>query len=214
MKLVICCHNFLFSEGLKKLLAEEPSISEVTLTHSHDLKQIAHVKADLIITDLDIFFDHADELFNRGNSKILVIYNTSHLPLLNGQLSGLISKGLVGILTPETNSSLLKRAVSVVSSGELWINHKFFKEVLVGGQHRSGLTKQEEQIVHYICCGFRNKEIARKLDITEQTVKSHCNRVYKKLGVTDRLQLALLLMSEKSHLKPEGRAAHRVLAGR
>jgi DNA-binding NarL/FixJ family response regulator len=53
------------------------------------------------------------------------------------------------------------------------------------------LTKKEKEIVSLICNGCRNKEIAQRLDISEQTVKSHCNRIYKKVGVSDRLQLAL-----------------------
>jgi DNA-binding NarL/FixJ family response regulator len=53
------------------------------------------------------------------------------------------------------------------------------------------LTGKEEEITSLICKGFRNKEIAQKLNISEQTVKSHCNRIYKKVGVSDRVQLAL-----------------------
>jgi DNA-binding NarL/FixJ family response regulator len=53
------------------------------------------------------------------------------------------------------------------------------------------LSKKEKEIVSLICHGCRNKEIAQRLDISEQTVKSHCNRIYKKVGVSDRLQLAL-----------------------
>jgi len=55
---------------------------------------------------------------------------------------------------------------------------------------RVKLTEAEKQIVFLICEGFRNKEIGKKLEISEKTVKSHCNRIYKKVGVTDRLQLA------------------------
>jgi DNA-binding NarL/FixJ family response regulator len=205
MKLIICCHNLLFSEGLKKLLEDEPFIGKIALAESRDLKGAAH-HADLVIADLDILFDHAEELFNHGHSKILVINNTSHLPVLNGHLSEFISRGVVGFLPPETDDGLLKRAIRAVSSGELWINHKSLKDLLVSGQQKSGLTKQEGQIVYYICRGYRNKEIAQRLDITEQTVKSHCNRIYKKCGVSDRLQLALLFISDRSLLKFEGRS--------
>jgi DNA-binding NarL/FixJ family response regulator len=53
------------------------------------------------------------------------------------------------------------------------------------------LAHREKEIISHICQGYKNKEIAQKLHISEQTVKSHCNRIYKKLGVADRLQLAL-----------------------
>jgi DNA-binding NarL/FixJ family response regulator len=53
------------------------------------------------------------------------------------------------------------------------------------------LTNAEREIVALLCHGFRNKEIAQQQNISEQTVKSHCNKAYKKFGVSDRLQLAL-----------------------
>jgi DNA-binding NarL/FixJ family response regulator len=116
-------------------------------------------------------------------------------------LSEFISRGLVGILPPETDGALLKRAIRAVYQGELWINHKSIKDMLLTGQQKIGLTKQEGQVVYHICRGLRNKEIAETLNITEQTVKSHCNRIYKKFGVSDRLQLALLLMHDKSAIR-------------
>ncbi len=200
MKITICCYSFLLSEGLKALLEGDSSMKVVSLDKDRDVSKIAALHSDIIIADLDMFFDHSAELLNKEQSKVLVIYNTGRMPSLNGQLSELIAKGLVGILPPETGAVMLRRAIKAVSQGDLWINHKSIKDMLVGGQKRTELTKQEGQIAHYICRGYRNKEIAQKLDITEQTVKSHCNRVYKKFQVTDRLQLALLLMNDKSQI--------------
>jgi len=203
MKLTICCYSYLLAEGLEKLLEGESSVEVVTIEKGHTVEKIAAHRPDLIIADLDTFFDHSEQFLNKGTSKVLVIYNTARLPSVDGQLSEFISQGLVGILPPETDGVLLKRAICAVSQGELWINHKSLKDMLLSGQQKVGLTKQEGQIVYYICRGCRNKEIAQKLNITEQTVKSHCNRVYKKFGVTDRLQLALLLMHDKSMSKSE-----------
>lgn len=53
------------------------------------------------------------------------------------------------------------------------------------------LTKRELEIIKMICKGYRNKEIAKSLSLTEQSVKKHLNRLYKITGITDRLQLAL-----------------------
>ena len=53
------------------------------------------------------------------------------------------------------------------------------------------LTKREIEIVKVICKGYRNKEIMKSLSMTEQSVKKHLTSLYKKAGVTDRLQLAL-----------------------
>ena len=53
------------------------------------------------------------------------------------------------------------------------------------------ITKKEKEILNYVCAGFTNKEVANKLYISEQTVKSHCNHLFKKFGVTNRTKLAL-----------------------
>jgi DNA-binding NarL/FixJ family response regulator len=209
VKLTICCYSHLLSEGLKTLLEGESSLKVSALEKDRNLREVAGLQPDLIIADLDTFFDHSEELLNKGHPKVLVIYNTARLPSVNGQLSEFISKGLVGILPPETDAILLKRAIKAVSQGELWINHRSMREMLLGGQQKVGLTRQEGQIVFHICRGYRNKEIAQRLNITEQTVKSHCNRIYKKFNVSDRLQLALLLMHDKSITKAE----HKLEAG-
>jgi DNA-binding NarL/FixJ family response regulator len=53
------------------------------------------------------------------------------------------------------------------------------------------LSDREKEIVQLIAQGFRNKEIAEKLFISEQTVKNHLHNIFDKLGVSDRLELAL-----------------------
>jgi DNA-binding NarL/FixJ family response regulator len=101
---------------------------------------------------------------------------------------------LLDELSSKQDSETLRKAVKVVYSGELWLDRKLIRDVLYNMSHvekKVDLTRKEKEIVSLICNGYRNKEIAQKLDITEQTVKSHCNRIFKKVGVSDRLQLAL-----------------------
>jgi len=61
---------------------------------------------------------------------------------------------------------------------------------------RNGLTSRERQIAELIGCGARNKQIASRLDITEATVKAHLTSIYRKLAVSDRLSLGLLLAEQ------------------
>ncbi len=214
MKLTVCCYSFLLSEVIKRVLEEESSMEVVTIQKDWDADKIAAFHPDLIIADLDTFFDHSEDLSNNGQSEVLIINNTARLPSCDGQLSEYISKGLVGILPTETDAVLLKRAVKAVSQGEIWINNKSIKkDMLMSGQQRVSLSKREGQIVYYICRGCRNKEIARNLDITEQTVKSHCNSIYKKFNVSNRLQLALIFMHDKSLEKTEEPLLQGILQG-
>ena len=101
----------------------------------------------------------------------------------------------MGILPPASTTDLLKKAIKAVAAGELWLDRKTMSKIITNDKalekNEINLTKTEKEIVSLLCEGYRNKEIAVKLNITEQTVKSHCNRAFKKAGVTDRLQLAV-----------------------
>jgi DNA-binding NarL/FixJ family response regulator len=126
--------------------------------------------------------------------KIILIGDRTLRFIADKQLKELVLRGVVGILPPSADSELLRKALKAVSSGELWLDRHTLMKILTSMRHQEkgiSLARREKEIVFHICQGYRNKEIAQKLSISEQTVKSHCNRIYKKLGVSDRLQLAL-----------------------
>jgi DNA-binding NarL/FixJ family response regulator len=87
--------------------------------------------------------------------------------------------------------------VKSVFAGEFWLERKVVGQILshaaAGRKEKEMLTGAERGVASLICLGYKNKEIAQKLNITEQTVKSHCNHIYKKVEVSDRLRLAIKL---------------------
>lgn len=103
--------------------------------------------------------------------------------------------------------SLLKRAVEVVQKGEIWIARNVIPHLLAelaslterrqagapAGVHVSldHLTPREREIAHLIGTGASNKEIAGQLYISVKTVKAHLTTIFRKLGLSDRLRLAL-----------------------
>jgi DNA-binding NarL/FixJ family response regulator len=86
---------------------------------------------------------------------------------------------------------LLEKAIRVVHAGELWLPRALWEEVLADRNNHGSLTRKEKVIASFVCGGFTNKEIARKIESSEQTVKSHCNKIFRKLGVSNRVQLAM-----------------------
>ena len=192
IRLIIGCRCYLFSEGLKRLLEDNSDVNTIGIfTEGMDLKEIIKLKPDLILADFNILLGLPADFAINKKLKILLIDNGS--PLVNTQIPELLSRGVVGILPPGTDSILLKKAIKAVSVGELWIDRKTLRNILSNEPSMAivDFTKQEEKIVSLIRQGYRNKEIAQKLNISEQTVKSHCNNIYRKAGVSDRLQLAL-----------------------
>ena len=75
-----------------------------------------------------------------------------------------------------------------------------------GGQERASaaaLSQREREIVALVAQGYKNKEMAEKMFISEQTVKNHLHNIFDKLGVSDRLELALYAIHKGLHLTGE-----------
>jgi DNA-binding NarL/FixJ family response regulator len=194
IKVVIGCCNYLFGEGLKRLLRDERNINVIAIfDEGIDLEEIIKLNPDIILADFNIFCSLPEDFVIDSQKKILLISDRT-LSIKNNRIPELISRGVVGILPPGTDSALFKKAVRAVSQGELWIERGIIKKIFASGspsEEKVNLSRKEREIVSLVCKGYRNKEIASKLNISEQTVKSHCNRIYKKIGISDRLQLAL-----------------------
>ena len=202
LRLAICCGNSIFTEGLKSLLEKETGIEVVGVFHGinllTDLNKARKLQPDVLLmdatVDLNILISLPDDYFSDARLKILLIGDSGIKYIINKNLQNLMAKGIVGILPPSADSDLLRKALKAISLGELWLDRATLMK-LVACMKQSApnvrLAQREKEIISHICQGFRNKEIAQKLNISEQTVKSHCNRIYKKLGVSDRLQLAL-----------------------
>jgi DNA-binding NarL/FixJ family response regulator len=209
IKIAIGCCNYIFGEGLKKLLDDDRDIEVVGIFNGgnvslQDITDILKLNPDIILMDFNananLLLCLPEDILSSGRLKTLLIGDRSVGFLAERELKDLVNKGVVGILPPGADSNLLKKVLKAVFSGELWLDRtsliKLFSSKNEPDKYAS-LAKRENEIVSHICQGYRNKEIARKLNISEQTVKSHCNRIYKKLGVNDRLQL--VLYSHKVH---------------
>jgi DNA-binding NarL/FixJ family response regulator len=195
IKVAIGCYNYLFGEGIKRLLEDEREIDVIGIfNEGADFKEIIKIKPDVALLDFHIFRDLPEDFADDTQVKILILGNKALYSVSDRRIADLVSKGVAGILPPGADSYLLKKATKAISSGELWLDRKTMRNILSYesfSKREVKLTEAEKEIVSLICQGYRNKEIAQKLHISEQTVKSHCNRIYKKVGVSDRLQLAI-----------------------
>lgn len=195
IRIAIGCHSYLLGEGIKKLFRKEDDVEVIGIfDEGLDSKDILKLDPDIILVDFKIFRAFPNDFQSGKCIKILLISDSSWISDSERQVPELLLRGVYGILAPDADSETLRKAVKVVYSGELWLDRKLLRNVLYNMGHlekKGELTKKEKEVVDLICHGCRNKEIAQKLDISEQTVKSHCNRIFKKVGVSDRLQLAL-----------------------
>jgi DNA-binding NarL/FixJ family response regulator len=117
--------------------------------------------------------------------------------------------GARGYASRTLDPALLRKAVDVVQKGEVWVGRALVARLVdeLGGRGASpngdavgsallrltALTPREHEIALLVAGGGANKEIASELGVVERTVKAHLTAIFRKLGVSDRLRLALLL---------------------
>lgn len=203
LKIVICLRVHLYAAGLRRLLEDDSELHVVGMAHTaKEIEKVLQGKPDVIITDLPSCRIVLNLQPVSRNKKVLLVNESSGI---NAKLvKGMIDNGLGGILSSNSDSHLLQKAAHKLHAGEIWLDRQTTHEVLNIHEVKKTdvhLTKKETVILDYICSGLSNKEIARKLVISEQTVKSHCNHLFKKFGVKSRLKLAI----RAPQIKPESR---------
>jgi DNA-binding NarL/FixJ family response regulator len=119
----------------------------------------------------------------------------------------LYRKGVRGIISRSISPDLLVRCVRRIAAGETWIDNQSVNWVieayraqaaaLVSPKSQPRLSPKEMSIITCITQGKRNKEIAFQLGTTEQVIKNYLRKIYDKLGVSDRLELALYCLHNK-----------------
>ncbi|MDP5241430.1 response regulator transcription factor [Uliginosibacterium sp. 31-16] len=108
--------------------------------------------------------------------------------------------GAAGYCHAYAAEETLQQVLEVVAGGEVWVGRSLMTRLLKGiGAHRSqssrswteALTEREREVARRAADAESNLVIAQALGITERTVKSHLTAIFEKLGISDRLQLAL-----------------------
>lgn len=142
-----------------------------------------------------------------SNPKIVVLANS---PDQSEALLAL-SQGAVGYCHAYSPPEVLAEVKTVISHGGVWLGRELLQRLiavstgLVGNQSKQVaetlalLTQREKEVALEASKGLSNKEIAKSLDITERTVKAHLSSSFERLGIKDRLQLALMLNDKSSH---------------
>jgi len=112
-----------------------------------------------------------------------------------------LRRGVRGMISRNIAPDLLIRCVRKVAAGETWLDNQGVNWVIEAYRSQSSLmnsprsknrlTDKELLIVSCVAQGMKNKDIAHEIGTTEQVVKNYLRRVYDKLGVSDRLELAL-----------------------
>lgn len=199
-------HRFM-RESLKIVLNEEKNIQIVgEATNCNEIvSAIDTLKPDIILLSVLIFETDVDY----GISSIREKSQDTKILMLSYDIDDelifqALKNGAKGYLSYDTSVSSLAKAINAVNRGELWVERKlisrFFEEQADAGESGSngkksppvnGLTAREQEVLGCLAKGATNKELAEELFISEKTVKSHLNSIFRKLNVSRRLEAIL-----------------------
>jgi two-component system nitrate/nitrite response regulator NarL len=207
IRVILADTQAIFRAGLRKIFALEDDIRVVGQAETLSQTQSAVTKfsADILIFESALAPNPVEVVTEllRHSPQLKIVVVT---PGSDEQLTlDLFRRGAHGILSREVEPEILVECLRKVASGEPWLENQAIHWVMEayrghnlrpsGARPKVQLTPKETLIVSCVTQGMKNKEIAVRVGTTEQVVKNYLRKVYDKLGVADRLELALYCLS-------------------
>jgi two-component system nitrate/nitrite response regulator NarL len=217
IRVMIADDHPIVRDGLRKLLILEDDIDVVgeAADGRELLEKVDQAQPDVIL--LDLRMPNLDGLAalqtmqHMGVKSRVIVLTASED---KNEFVQAMKLGCSGIVLKQTSADLIVKSIRKVSAGEIWLDShttaavmRQFASPLEAGaaaagraRERSPLSAREREIVALVAQGYKNKEMAEKMFISEQTVKNHLHNIFDKLGVSDRLELALYAIHKGLHL--------------
>jgi DNA-binding NarL/FixJ family response regulator len=207
VRVIVADTQAIFRAGLRKIFALEDDIRVVGQAETLQQAQSAVKKftSDVVIFEAALAPNPVEAVTDllRQNPGVRFVVVT---PGADEELTlELFRRGAHGVVSREVEPELLVDCLRKVAAGETWLDSQATRWVLeayrnqstrpAGAKPKVQLTPKESLIVSCVTQGMKNKEIALRVGTTEQVVKNYLRKVYDKLGVADRLELALYCLN-------------------
>jgi DNA-binding NarL/FixJ family response regulator len=203
IRIILADSQAIYRVGMRKVFALEDDIRVVAQAETLQNLYAALVRfpTDVVVLEGQLITGTVDaipELVRRApRAKLIVQVVESD----ESNTVELYRRGVRGVVPRSISPDLLIKCVRKIAAGETWIDNQSVSWVieayraqatsLTSPRSQPKLSKKELAIIGCITRGMRNKEIAYQIGTTEQVIKNYLRKVYDKLGVSDRLELAL-----------------------
>lgn len=201
IKVVIADDHAMIREGIKNLIEFDGQVKVIgeAATGKECIDVISRETPDVLLLDINMPEVNGLEVlkyFHEKSIRLKVLVLTIHNEI--EYLIEAINIGAKGYILKDSSSSELLVAINIVYKGEEYIQPSLIPKLNqtlvikdIDKDKIEQLTKREMELLIMIAKGNPNKDIARKLDISERTVKNHISSIFKKIEVNDRTQAAV-----------------------
>jgi len=212
IRILLADRQDMFREVLRRLLELQPDFAVVGETGDGErlVQLVSEVKPHLLLLDLNLRTHSGVEALQ----EIASLHTGVHSILLTDRIGSheivqALLWGVRGLVRKEDPTHLLFKSIRAVMDGQYWINHEAVAEIVQNLRSLAAeieeraqldaksLSHHQQQIVGAIVAGCSNREIAHDLSISERTVKYHLTRIFGRLGVSGRMELARFSIKNK-----------------
>ena len=198
IRVVVADDHAIVRSGLEQLLATTEDIELVGQAANGEeaVAVVAAVDPDVVLMDLSMPVVDGIEATRRitsegGETRVVVLTSFAD----DRHIADALDAGAIGYVLKHAGPDELLGAVRAAAAGDAPLDPKAARVLLArrgpGGRGAPALSAREEEVLRLVVAGLANKQIARRLSITERTVKAHLTNIFARIGVTDRTQAAL-----------------------
>lgn len=192
IRIALADDHAMFRQGLKSVLMQHPDVSVVGEAERVDdiVPMLERVACDILLLDLQMDRKVTSDIARLAAYAKVVILTASED---SDEAVACLREGAHGVVLKRFAVETLMDAVRTVMTGDTWLSPRLQTRMAteLRGAPPIALTSRERDIVRLVARGLRNQEVAQKLFISEETVKTHLNNVFRKLNIRDRVELTL-----------------------
>jgi DNA-binding NarL/FixJ family response regulator len=184
-------------DGLGRLISALDDVELVGMASdgAEAVEQCRAKRPDVVLMDLDMPVVDGIEatrrmLAEQPQTAVVVLTAFSD----RARITGALEAGACGYLLKDVDAERVAEAIRQAARGEAPLDPRAARTILDARSEPdplAGLSQREREVLELLVEGLPNKLIARRLEISEKTVKSHLTRIFRELDVTDRTQAAL-----------------------
>jgi DNA-binding NarL/FixJ family response regulator len=197
IRIVLADDHSVVRQGLRLFLKFDPDLEVVgEASDGAEALQLAHelhpdvVLMDLLMPGMDGITATAAIRREVPDTEVLALTSV----LEDALVVGAVRAGAIGYLLKDTQAEALCQAIKAAAAGQVQLTPKAAARLMQAVQTPEppeALTERETEVLHLLAQGYSNKQIARTLNNTEQTIKTHVSHILAKLGVQSRTQATL-----------------------